>query len=127
MKREKTINAETDINQTGGMHLPSLSLPSQTVRCIYLIFEMFQVKRKDSFQSLAGLISPPAAAQGMKSGTLKLFKVDIGWRIKSLNQSPIFRVRAERIKHHLGQKFVNLWWGPRRIKRRENQFVLLYY
>ena len=98
---------------------------SQTVRCIYLIFEMFQLKRKDSFQSLAGLISPPAAAQGMKSGTLKLFKVDIGWRIKSLNQSPIFRVRAERIKHHLGQKFVNLWWGPRRIKRREKQFVLL--
>ena len=63
MKREKTINAETDINQTGGMHLPSLSLPSQTVRCIYLIFEMFQVKRKDSFQSLAGLISPPAARE----------------------------------------------------------------
>lgn len=24
MKREKTINAETDINQTGGMHLPFL-------------------------------------------------------------------------------------------------------
>ena len=51
--------------------------------------------------------------------------MDIGWRIKSLNQSPIFRVRAERIKHHLGQKFVNLWWGPRRIKRREKQFVFI--
>ena len=60
---EKTSDAETDINQKGGMHLTTTDTPlsSQTLRCIYLIFEMFQLKRKDSFQSSAGLISPQAA------------------------------------------------------------------